>query len=278
MRRWLALTTLVLALAKGLVDMSSYFESFKAIRAQLERVDVLAPAIRVLGQTPQWVLGLAIIYLVAYLAFGGEKREAGLVELRYAGHGSKQLFAKDTGVPVFFIYQPWFINTSQQSAEAVAAKADFWGTYSTVVRGVFCAWAIAPERDAPHETTFTAVKSNVDIPPNQIPVKLNLAARLPDEVIARAFTRESLNAPTGLKQPAFSLDQGLLLVRVRLVGKCADQTFWLMLINDAAEPTVRAPLWRITGWAYRPLFYVMRKRALRRAHAAPPTDSAKTTA
>lgn len=200
-----------------------------------------------------------------------------LVDIRLAKRdGSKQLYGNSVIVgtngtpaarmPAYFIVQPWFVNVSQEPADDVAAVADF-GAHDQCKKA-HCRWAIAPTRDAVTETTFemTTAKTRIDAG-GLIPSKLNVALRWHGESVAYVFDKANENAYPDWRHPSYALEPGTFLVRVRLAGTKARETFWLRLLNEAARNPKLRPLRTVIGrlWLFARLALL---RVIRRAQVA----------
>lgn len=226
---------------------------------------------------PAYVAAVLTVLTILLLWDKAHARLFGLVDIQLAKtDGSKQLYgnslivstdgAPAARMPAYFVIQPWFVNISQEPAEDVAAVADFWGPRS-IQKGRHCRWAVAPTRDAATETTFETTRSKTTIDAGGlIPSKLNVALRWHGESVAYVFDKANQNAYPDWRHPSYALEPGTLLVRLRLAGKKARETFWMRLQNETEHDPRLSPIRSIIGriWLFARLALL---RLMQRAHA-----------
>lgn len=126
------------------------------------------------------------------------------------------------------------IRTEQTTARNVSALIEFWDHSRTLkhfqVYGQWALTSIAPDHVGSLDTG-----PQVDIAPNDLPVKLYIALRPPDTPESYAYCNENLHEYPNGKHPKYALPFGTYHVRVRLRGAALEQDFWFKLSNPGDD-------------------------------------------
>jgi len=189
------------------------------------------------------VAGAVLALFVGIVGFLLADKMAGLVDLRFDGDASKQFFRKDNGSPAYYLIQGRFLNHHPHEwARGVSARTLYWGYQRKL--SALNRWASGV---TPLATGFETHTATIDIPPNDVPARLNVALRWPTGTYA--FSAENEHAHADMTHPDFALDPGTVLVRVRLKGERARETYWFSLRSGDQAPRLR-PLGKIRAWVY----------------------------
>jgi hypothetical protein len=140
--------------------------------------------------------------------------------------------------PIYRIVQVWFVNSptipnERSEAKSVSAVIEFRNrTNPESIIKVYGQWAVDNPPDFVGSANYSPI---VEIPPGQLPVKLNIVLKYTSEVSAYAFSLEGLTRDPDGRDPSYEIIQGIYDVVIYLKGVGVDEKFIFELENPGKD-------------------------------------------
>ena len=153
--------------------------------------------------------------------------------------------------PIFRVVQVWFRNnpfipSEQSMAKSITALIEVRNKINApMLVKAYGVWSV---ENPPDFVASAKYSSTVDIPPGNLPVKLNIALKYTSEASAYAISLEGFARDPDGRDPSYEISAGNYEVTVHLNGIGVDQTFRFDLNNPGKDSEINLqPLERVSA-------------------------------